>query len=624
MEETLSFAPLLLVVLLAFLVPIFLKRFRYIQIPIVVGEILVGIIVGRSGFGWVNQHDPVLDLLSEFGFVFLMFLSGTEIDFSAIGFSRRSKKEEIQKKTWGALPLGGLVFLLTLLLSTAIGFGLSQYGLVQDPWMMALILSTTSLGIVVPVLKEQGLSTGRYGQALLISALIADFVTMLLITVVVAALSHGLTLDILLIGVLFLAFFAFYRFANVFFNRIPSIRRLMDELSHATAQIKVRLAFTLMLTFVVLSEALGTEVILGAFLAGAIIALVKKPDDTELVHQLEAVGFGFFIPIFFIMVGVDFNLMALLSSSQALILVPILLIAAAVVKFIPSLLFRLSFSWREAFGAGVLLSARLSLIIAASAIGLRLGVISESVNAGIILVAIISVIIAPLLFNRLLPSKETKGRRPIVIVGAGPIGLQVAEQLKKHNDNVVMLDIHEDRIEHARGRGFDAFVAYTDRFDEKANPYLETAKALVCVYSNVENSFRVCDYVRTNYGIDNIVTRVNVPSDVPRFEHIGVKTMNPAMDQATLLVLLARNPVVYELLTRTDDNKEVCEIKVRNPNVIDRPLRELELPDDIVIMAIRREGELMVPHGNTRLHLGDQLTLVGNETCADNARRLLR
>ena len=623
MEETTSFAPLLLVVLLAFLVPILLSRFQRLGIPIVVGEIIAGIIVGRSGFGWVWHQDPVLELLSEFGFVFLMFLSGMEIDFSAIGFSRGKDDDNGQARKLGPLPLGGLVFLTTLVLSTGTGLAFHRYGLVKDPWMMALILSTTSLGVVVPVLKERGLTSGRYGQTLLVSALIADFVTMLLITVVVAALSYGLTLDILLIGVLFIAFFGFYRFGKVFFRRFPSVRDVIEELSYATAQIKMRAAFTVMLAFVALSEVLGTEVILGAFLAGAVIALLKKQEDAEMTHQLEAVGFGFFIPIFFIMVGVDFNLMALLSSPQALILLPLLLVAAIVVKILPALWFRLSFNWRETLGAGTLLSARLSLIIAASAIGLRLNVISESVNVAIILVAILSVIVAPLLFNRIIPKVTQEHKQPFIVVGAGPIGVQVAEQLRNHKEDVVLFDIHPDRIERARSLGFEAYISPMDRYSEKADPYLEKAKGLVCVYNDVENSLRVCDYAHTAYGIDNIVARVNTPADVYRYEGLGVKTMNPAMDQATLLVLLVRNPTFYDLLTRTDDDKEVREIAVGNPSVTQRPLRILGLPEDVVVLAVRRDGELMVPHGKTKLQIGDQVTLAGSEDSIEEASRLL-
>ena len=188
MEESYSFVPLLIVIFLAALVPIILSRFKKLSLPIVVGELIIGIIIGRSGFGIIQHHDPVLDLLSEFGFVFLMFLSGMEIDFSSLGSFKPVTKGKISRQL-GPLQLGIISFLFTIILSAVIGFVFFKFELVQNPWMMALILSTTSLGVVVPVLKEKGINNGSYGQSLLVSALIADFVTMFLITVLVAVLS---------------------------------------------------------------------------------------------------------------------------------------------------------------------------------------------------------------------------------------------------------------------------------------------------------------------------------------------------------------------------------------------------------------------------------------------------
>lgn len=623
MEETRSFAPLLLVVFLAFLVPIVLSHFKKLRLPIVVGEILAGIIIGRSGFGWVQNHDPALDLLAEFGFVFLMFLSGMEIDFSSLGFGRPNKSKAAgEKRQFSPLAIGSLSFGLTLLFSGLVGYSLFHLGYVRDIWMMALILSTTSLGVVVPVLKERGLSAGRYGQTLLVAALIADFATMLLITVDVAILSHGLTLDILLIGILFLAFLIIYRFGNVIFNQIPGVRRVMEELSHATAQIKVRAAFTMMLIFVVLAEVLGAEIILGAFLAGAIVSLLRRPEDEDLNHQLESIGFGFFIPIFFIMVGVDFNMQALLSSSQALILVPFLVMAAFGVKMIPALVFRLNFGWRETLGAGSLLSARLSLIIAASAIGLRLGVISEAINADIILVAILTVTIAPLIFLRIIPETGAAQDRPVVVAGAGILGLQVADQLQGHGEPVVLIDPDVERITRAKQRGFEAIAGRVDQPNPASEACLDRAKTLICVHSDPEYNYRICEQARITYGIDHIVARVTDPAAVARFEQIGVTPMNAAMDQAVLLGLLARNPAAYELLTRMDDDKEVCEVVVFNPRYLDRPLRQIQFPGDLLVLAVRRQGELVVPHGDTRLAVGDHVTLLGSCNCVEIGREM--
>ncbi len=622
MEESRSFIPLLLVVFLAFLVPIVLSRFKRLRLPIVVGEIIMGILVGRSGFGWVEHHDPALDLLAEFGFVFLMFLSGMEIDFSSLGFNR-TKSPESQPVRWSPLKLGGLSFLGTLFLSSLMGLGLYVLGYCRDIWIMALILSTTSLGVVVPVLKERRISSGQFGQSILIAALIADFVTMILITVDVAILSHGLTLDILLIGVLFVAFFFMARFGSVFFNQIPVVRTILNELSHATAQIKVRLAFAMMLSFVVLAEVIGAEVILGAFLGGAIISLLRTPEDDNLVHQLESIGFGFFIPIFFIMVGVDFNLEALMSSSQAILLVPVLLLVAFGVKFLPALVFRLRFSLRESLGAGALLSSRLSLIIAASAIGLRLGAISESVNASVILVAIITVTLSPLIFLRLVPGMADGERRPIIVVGAGSLGLHVAEQIAAHQERVIVLDTQPARTERARKLGFEAFTACVDCQDEAVIPFMDIARSLVCVYSDVELNYEVCFQARMTYGIEHVVTCIDLPGEIPRFENIGVTTMNAAVDQAALLSILVRNPNAYNLLTRTTDDKEVREVVVRNPDYLGKPISGLNLPGDLLVMALRRGDQLLVPKGSTELVAGDHLTIVGSLSCVEQCRRMV-
>ena len=269
MEEARSFVPLLIVVILACVVPVALSSVRgRLAIPIIVGEIVAGMIVGRSGFGWVSADNGALNLLKELGFVVLMFLSGMEIDFRAL----RGTAPRHPPSRWRPFPLAILNFTATLLSAGVFAWGLMWIGATTDPWMMALILSTTALGVVVPIVKEAGLSRTLFGQTILLATVIADFVTMFLISVLVAIISRGLTAEILLVFLLFVAFFLAAQFGS-FLSRIAWLQQAIEDLSHATAQIKVRAAFSILLIFVALAGSLGMEIIVGAFLAGAIVAL---------------------------------------------------------------------------------------------------------------------------------------------------------------------------------------------------------------------------------------------------------------------------------------------------------------------------------------------------------------
>ena len=406
MEHEFSFWSLLLITGLAAFVPLLSQRLRPLGIPIVVLEIIAGIAVGKSGLNLI-EASPALDFLATFGFTYLMFLSGLEVDFSAIASSQDRNGD---RQASNPLVLGGTTFILTLTVSFLIAVGLTSMGLIESPLFMALILSTTSLGIVSPVLRERGLTITVYGQSVLISALVADFATLLLISVVVAVThTGGLTFDLLLVLLLLGAFLSMARIGQAVM-RLPQLRQIVDEISGATSQIEVRGAFALMVAFIVLAQSLGAEIILGAFLAGGIIALLTGHGGESYLHmKLDAIGFGFFIPIFFIMVGVRFDLPALFESPKAVLLVPLLLVAAYAVKLLPSFIFRRSFSWCESLAAGALLSSRLSLIIAASAIALDLGAINETTNAAIVLVAIVTCTVSPILFGRILSARGNQG-----------------------------------------------------------------------------------------------------------------------------------------------------------------------------------------------------------------------
>ncbi|MBN1653250.1 MAG: cation:proton antiporter [Deltaproteobacteria bacterium] len=404
MKDYFDFVPLLLVVLVTFLVPLLVSHVRWIRVPTMAGEIIAGIVIGENGLGWVRPN-TLLNILSLLGFAYLMFLSGLEVRFDIIFANPGESIDTLRKRLSKPLYIGVMVFLATLICAFVGSLVLWEFTPQSDPWLLTLILSTTSLGLVMPVLKESKLVTSAYGQILLVSAVVADFATMLLFSFYVVLHTKGLTPEILLFLLLFGAFVTAYRFVMVARRRFPGIA-LFRGLAAASSHMDLRGAIAVAIAFIALAESLGVEMILGAFLGGALISVLSDKPPSDLHHRLDAIGYAFFVPIFFVMMGVRTDIGAVFESSRSMLLVPLLLFAAYFAKTVPALFFQLVYDFRRSLAAGILLSSRLSLIIAVSAIGLEMGRIGNTTNSAIVVVAIITCIVSPIMFNRILGLEE--------------------------------------------------------------------------------------------------------------------------------------------------------------------------------------------------------------------------
>jgi len=614
------FSALLLITMLAVAVPILTSRIRRVRLPIVVGEIFAGVIIGHSGLNLVDSS-PILQFLAEFGFAYLMFLSGLEVDFNLLFPTRGNSAKRARWKQ--PLPIAFILLTGTIGLALLGAYALSLLDDVQNPLLMALILSTTSLGVVVPVLKEREILDSLYGQYLLVAASIADFVTLLLLTIVIAINSQGLTLDLLLIPVLLSLFVLAARIGQRF-TEAPFLRRMLGDLSSATAQIRVRGAFALMVSWVVLAEALGVELILGAFLAGAIASLIAGSTDVESREKLDAIGYGFFIPIFFIMVGVEFDLSALIESPSALLLIPVLVVLAALVKVIPASIFRLQFPWRPSLAAGFLLSARLSLIIAAASIARELGAISEALNAAIILLAIISCTFAPLLFNRLYPKSEETVRQGMIILGQDQMAELLAERLLPSGERVSVICPDESRIQAFKELKVAIYCNCTDFRSALAEADAATARVLIDLTSSSAETLEVCTLARQTFDIPLVISRISDVELIPQLQNLGVKIVQPALATAMALEGAIRFPLAFDILLHDTADVEVGEVYCSNSRLAGIPMRKIRLPGNALILSIQHEESVSVPHSDTVLQLGDRIGLIGSPDSVEQAIALLQ
>jgi Kef-type K+ transport system membrane component KefB len=383
-----SFNNLLIVVAVAVAAPLVIGFLPRLRTPAVVLEIIGGIIIGPSVLGWVHVDLPV-QILALFGLAFLLFLAGLEID--------------VHRLRGPLLRFAVLGYLVTLVLGYGAGASFVAAGWVSQPLLLAIALSATSLGLVVPVLKDAGQVRSQVGQTALAAASIADFAAIMLLSLFFSSSGGSTGARVVVLGA-FAGLVAATGLAVSGAARSMRLGQVLVRLQDTTAEIRVRFAVLLLVAFTALAERFGLESILGAFLAGAIVGLVDR-DSTSHPHfrtKLEAIGYGFLIPVFFVTSGVRLDLTGLLHSPSALARVPLFLLALLVVRGVPALLGLRTNGPRSTLALGLLQATSLPFIVTATQIGVILGKITPVTAAALVCAGLLSVLIFPLLALSLL------------------------------------------------------------------------------------------------------------------------------------------------------------------------------------------------------------------------------
>lgn len=390
-----SLTGVLIVAAVAFGVPLGLGLLPSTRVPSVVLEIVAGVLIGPAVLGLVEVDLP-LEVLALIGLAFLLFLAGSEID--------------LERLRGGRLRGAATGFALSLALALGVAFALRATGLIEAPLFVAIMLSATALGIVVPVLADAGEIGSALGQQVIAAASIADFAAVILLSLFFSGEAGSVGSTLLLLGG-FLLLVAAIGVALAGIGRIGPLQSAFQRLQDSSAQIRVRGAFLLLVGFAVLAQLLGLEVILGAFIAGAVLRLIDR--DGMMTHpqfrgKLEAVGFGVFIPFFFVTSGMELDLRAVFGGGAAS-LVPVFLLALVLVRGLPAVLYRSSVGLRGAVAAGLLQATSLPFLVAAADIGVELGELRPATGAALVLAGLLSVLLFPLIALTLLRGDEEPG-----------------------------------------------------------------------------------------------------------------------------------------------------------------------------------------------------------------------
>ena len=376
-----DFTNLLAVTVIALLAPLVLGVAPALRVPAVVLEIIAGIVVGPQGLGWVEVDVPV-SVVALLGLAFLLFLAGLEVD--------------VHRLRGHLLRLAVLGYLATIALGLGVGVALDAAGWVSGPGLVAITLSATSLGLVVPVLKDAGRVEGRLGQSVVAAASTADFAVIVLLSLLFSTSGTSAGSRLVLLG----AFVALVATAPAVVGLLARSRGLeltLARLQDTTAQIRVRAAVVLLVAFVALAEQFGLESILGAFMAGAVVGLVDKDSASHpnFRVKLEAIGYGFLIPVFFVTSGLRLDLGGLVENPSALARVPVFAVALLLVRGLPTLLFVRLFDRRAVLAAGLLQATSLPFIVTATQIGVLTGLMNGVTAAALVCAGLLSVIVFP-------------------------------------------------------------------------------------------------------------------------------------------------------------------------------------------------------------------------------------
>jgi Kef-type K+ transport system membrane component KefB len=390
-----SLRGLAIVAAVAFFVPLVLGFFPRLRLPSAVMEIVCGIVLGPAVLGWVPVDVPIR-IMSRIGLAALLFLSGLEIDVESL----RGR----------FLKLALVNFLISVSLSLAVCFVLRSLGIVAAPPFVAILLASTAAGMVVPILKDAGVAASNFGQIVIVSSAVAQFGTIILLALLFSSQGASMGETLVLLGSIALLC-AVAALAAAGLGRWKRLTDTLIRLQETTAMIRVRGAAFLMMALVAFVEKAGLEVILGAFAAGMLLAFIDR--DAAKTHpqfhmRLQAVGFGVFIPIFFVASGLQFNLRALSAGGPALAAVPVFLLALLAVRGIPALFYRNQVGGRNAWAGGLLQATSLPFIVAGVRIGEVIGKISEGTGAALIAAGMLSVLIFPVTALTLLKAKEAR------------------------------------------------------------------------------------------------------------------------------------------------------------------------------------------------------------------------
>ncbi|WP_341778988.1 cation:proton antiporter domain-containing protein [Levilactobacillus sp. HBUAS70063] len=609
---------LLIILTAALVTPLVMAKFKLTVLPTAVVEILVGIMLGPSLFNVVHTNDT-LTLLSNTGVIFLMFLSGMEIDFSL--FNRRKRPQTpLAAKVAGNAPKYSPVFIAVssyvaiAISALLLGFICQWTGLFKDPWLAAIIFMTISLGIFIATLKEKELLSKPFGQTILLIAALGEIVPLFALTIYASIFGKG-GKSLWLLLLVFLA-------AGILFRRFKPFFTFFERINKSTTQLDIRLAFFLIFSMVVIAESVGAEGILGAFVAGIVMKLLQPQEDTRT--RLDGIGYGFFIPMFFMMSGVELNLRTLLSDSATILLIPAFLVAYLLAKAAVYFILRLRFKRGNAFAGMAITSATITMVLAVLQVAKTMKVVTSQQSGAFLLAAILTCVLGPLLFNTGYSAEaEDLKKSTVHFIGTNLLTVPVAQQLA---DSWYDISMYTDKPANYKTYNSEVNVSLLDSLDTHyvTDHDVFDADIVVLGHFNANKNYELAKAAKA-YGVNRVIVRFEDRNVLDEREDeltsLGIEVYNTPNVNIAMLRSLIEAPTTLRLMTAS--TSAVYEVALRNRRYTDQQIRNLDFVGDVTISQIFRNGHFVRPTGSTLLKFNDRIIFTSTPEKAREIRREL-
>lgn len=381
---------LFVIMLAAVLAPLLGRMPMLLSTPVVVLELVFGILIGPGGMSWVSSQGAI-GFLGEFGLIYLFFQAGFEFNQERIGAPQ--------------LRLGAITWLASLGLTSVFVGLLYLAGLLRAPLLVGIVLPTTAFGILIPILRGSGDLDSDFGRYVLGAAAIGELGPMVLAPVLLAHAHEHLHQTIFAM-IFFLSSIGATSLAKS--ARSEKLSRAITRWMNDGSILPLRISILILLGLISLANELGMEIVLGAYTAGVVIAILVRDTDAELLEdRLTAIGSGFFIPLFFIASGVEFDLPALVSSPESLVRLLLFCCGFLFIRVLPVCLYRRALAARDLLPLALLSSTTLPLVVAITYLGVRTGHMLPENASALVGAAVITVAVFPTLAIWLRSKPET-------------------------------------------------------------------------------------------------------------------------------------------------------------------------------------------------------------------------